>query len=194
MSVLEWVITIEGIFLAIAGLAGGIAMVAGREDPVYIFFATFWRNLVWPPIPMEIDGDWAATKKPRAPAAAAAARPRLGKKLTPDTDGDEDEDAKYGRVPRDRDGRIASAVLPILVIPNSPADEVVGHEDGGLKINVTGEAGDGRTNKSLIELVSSALGVKPYQVNITKGHYHAQKAVQIQGLKPDELKSKLASL
>ena len=59
---------------------------------------------------------------------------------------------------------------------------------------VAGEAGDGRTNKTLIEIVSQALAIKPYQLTITKGHYHAQKTVQIQGMHPDELQSKLAAI
>ena len=100
----------------------------------------------------------------------------------------------YGRVKRDRDGRINTATLELLVIPHSAADQVVGAEDGGLKIQVTGEPGDGRTNKALIDLVSNVIGVKPYQVTITKGHYHDRKTVTIQGIRPDEVAEKISGL
>jgi uncharacterized protein YggU (UPF0235/DUF167 family) len=84
--------------------------------------------------------------------------------------------------------------LDLLVEPNAASDQVVGRDEGGIRLRVTGEAGESRSNKALIELVASAIGVKPYQVTLTKGHYQSHKTVQVQGLSPDELQDKLASL
>jgi len=186
--VLEWLLIIELIALGAAALFGLVALIIARQDkndPIYVWCSVFWRNFLWPPLVMELDNPRMGpvrqySEKSPAPSAAA-----------PDTS---DEDAKYGRVKRDRDGRIATATLPLLVMPNSAKDRVIGVEDGGLKIEMTGEAGEGRTNKALIDLVSNAIGVKPYQVTITKGHYHPQKTVQIQGMRPDELEAKLAAM
>ena len=38
------------------------------------------------------------------------------------------------------------------------------------------------------------MGVKPYQVTLTKGHYQTRKVVQIQGVSSDELEDRLANL
>ncbi len=179
---LEWMLIIELLFLLAAGLFGLASMIIARSnerDPIYIWCSTFWRNFLWPPMVMELDSS-------RGPVTAAAESRDPG---LPGTD-----DALYGRVKRDRDGRIITATLQLLVIPHAARDEVVGMEDGGLKIEVSGEAGDGRTNKSLIELISTAISVKPYQVTITKGHYNPRKTVQIQGLRPDELDERLSAM
>jgi uncharacterized protein YggU (UPF0235/DUF167 family) len=184
--VLEWLLISELIVLACAALFYGIGMVLVKSDPrdpIYIFTSTFWRNVLWPPLVMETDS-MKMSRKRYEPAADESAAPAGGG----------DDDALYGRVKRDRDGRIVTSNLELLVIPNSAQNKVVGVEDGGLKIEVTGEAGDGRTNKSLVEIVSKAIDVKPYQCTITKGHYHSRKTMQVQGLRPDELDDRLANL
>ena len=43
-------------------------------------------------------------------------------------------------------------------------------------------------------MVANAMGVKPFQVTLTKGHYQTRKTVQIQGVSPDELQMRLSSL
>ncbi len=185
---LEWLLIIELILLGAAALFAGVSrlIVGGdQSDPIFVWCSTFWRNFLYPPEVMEIDSFRFSTKR----RSSAPAETEASAAFTNRTD-----DAVYGRVKKDRDGRIVTANLELLVIANAAADEVVGVEDGGMKINVTGEAGDGRTNKALIELVAGALDLKPYQCTITKGHYHSRKTVQIQGLRPDELDAKLESL
>ena len=172
---LEWIFICELIVLAALGLFGLASLAIAKtdkSDPIYVFCSTFWRNFLWPPLRMELDSY-------RSAARAAAVAPR-------------GDDAFYGRVKKDRDGRIVTATLELLVVPNCVKDQVMGVEEGGLRIQVSGEAGDGRTNKLLVELVANAIDVKPYQVTITKGHYQSRKTVQIQGLRPDELESKLS--
>jgi uncharacterized protein (TIGR00251 family) len=181
---LEWILIIELVLLIAAALFAGVGMIIAKNDstdPIYIWCNTFWRNFLWPPLVMELD------------SRDTGARPTPPPEREPTGELSE-EDAIYGRVKRDRDGRIVTSSLTLLIMPHSVKDEVVGVEDGALKIQVIGEAGDGRTNKGLIEIVSKAINVKPYQVTITKGHYHPRKTVQIQGLRPDELEGRLASL
>jgi len=181
---LEWTLLIELILLGILLIAGGIGFIVSKSnphDPFAIFVGSFWRTFLWPPVPMEIDDP--PSSRPLAPLPPREPSAEMT-----------DEDAMYGRIKRDRDGRINTATLELLVIPNSAADQVVGAEGGGLKIQVTGEPGDGHTNKALIDLVSNAIGVKPYQVTITKGHYHARKTVTIQGMRPEELGEKISGL
>jgi uncharacterized protein YggU (UPF0235/DUF167 family) len=189
---LEWLLIIELILLGAAALFAGVSkMIVGSDqsDPIYVWCSTFWRNFLYPSEVMEIDSFRFSMKRRASSSSSAPAETAASAAFTNRTD-----DSVYGRVKKDRDGRIVTANLELLVVANAAADEVVGVEDGGLKINVTGEAGDGRTNKALIELVAGALDLKPYQCTITKGHYHPRKTVQIQGLRPDELDAKLESL
>jgi uncharacterized protein YggU (UPF0235/DUF167 family) len=187
---LEWLLIIELILLGCAALFALVArfVSSGEEaDPIQIWCTVFWRNFLYPADVMEIDS-WRFSR--------GAARHRVASTETAASAAfaNRTDDAVYGRVKKDRDGRIVTANLELLVTANAASDQVLGVEDGGLKINVTGEAGDGRTNKALIELVASTLGLKPYQCTITKGHYHPRKTVQIQGLRPYELDEKLQSL
>ncbi len=103
-------------------------------------------------------------------------------------------DEFYGRVPKARDGRALKVDLNILVIPNAASDAVLGRDGDGMRIQVTGEAGDSGSNKALIEIVAEAMSVKPFQIALTKGHYHAKKTVQIQGVSPEDLQTRLAAL
>ena len=82
----------------------------------------------------------------------------------------------------------------MLVEPNAAADEVAGRNGEGIKVRVTGEAGDSGSNKALVEIVATAMGVKPYEVTLTKGHYQTRKTVQIQGVTADELEGRLSNL
>jgi uncharacterized protein YggU (UPF0235/DUF167 family) len=177
VGVLEWILILEVVTLGLAALFGLASLYMARNDPndpIYLFSCAFWRELLWPPAVMDFDAPY---RPPPVHSPSAQSRT---------------DDEAYGRIKRDKDGRIASAILTVLVVPHSPADKVVGAVEGGLKIEVTGESGDGRANKAITELVSQAIGVKPYQVAITKGHYQSQKAVTIQGIRPDELETKLA--
>jgi uncharacterized protein YggU (UPF0235/DUF167 family) len=42
--------------------------------------------------------------------------------------------------------------------------------------------------------VSKALGVKPYQVTLTKGHYQTRKSVSVTGMDQESLDAKLESM
>jgi uncharacterized protein YggU (UPF0235/DUF167 family) len=178
VSLLEWILILEGVTLLLLGVLGLISLIIAKQntdDPIYVFASSFWSTFLWPPDPMEIDD----------PKNAPAPRKHVPPPKEPT-----EEDAFYGRIP----AKGNTSILDIIVEPNAAADHVVGRVDGGIKITVTGEAGEGRANKALIELVASAVGVKPYQVTLTKGHYQTKKAVQIQGLNDDQLQEKLSVL
>ena len=183
---LEWIVIIEAVLLAILAVMGLVGMFIAKQDqrdPIYVFCSTFWREFLWPPEVMAIDSTRTVAKpmEPLSPSRSLDEEPS-------------EEDERYGRVRKGPDGRALKSDLPILVIPHAAADEVLGRDGDGLRLQVTGEAGDSRSNKALIELVANAIGVKPYQVTLTKGHYQPRKSVQIQGLSPDELQGRLSNL
>ena len=186
---LEWILIIEGVLLAVLAVMGLIGMFIGKsnpDDPVYLFTSTFWREALWPPDVMAIDSSRTVAREPDPMPSRGGASMQ--------DDEVSDEDAKYGRFRKGRDGKTLTTDLMILVVPHAADDSVVGRDGDGLRLQVTGEAGESRANKALIELVANAIGVKPYQVTLTKGHYQPRKTVQIQGLSQDELQAKLANL
>ena len=189
MSVLEWMLIFEAVLLGAAGILALVAMMIARQDPndpIAVFCNAFWREFLWPPRELTIDSDLRAAGKPRAGGASRAAEE--------DEDDSSDDDAFYGRPKKDAQGRVKKVDLTVLVEPNAPADEVAGRDGPGIKVRVTGEAGDSRSNKTLVEIVAGAMGVKPYQVTLTKGHYQTRKTVHIQGISPQELEDRLATL
>jgi uncharacterized protein YggU (UPF0235/DUF167 family) len=189
VSALEWLLVIELIILAVMAIMGAVGMFIAKndpDDPISVFCATFWREFLWPPAVLPIDSPRLVARPPS---------PRTSKRAAPGpVEEASEEDAFYGRVRKGQDGKKLTSTLDILVEPNAASDQVVGRDEGGIRLRVTGEAGESRSNKALIELVASAIGVKPYQVTLTKGHYQSHKTVQVQGLSPDELQDKLASL
>jgi uncharacterized protein YggU (UPF0235/DUF167 family) len=157
------------------------------NDPVYVFCRTFWNEFLFPPQVMSIDTGRqpsptsGSSRSSRASSAAAA--PEVS-----------EDDEFYGRLPKDGSGRVQKVDLIVLVEPHAASDAVVGRDGDGIKVQVVGEPGESKSNKALVEMVANAVGVKPFQVTLTKGHYQTRKTVQIQGVSPDEMQMRLSSL
>ena len=184
MSALEWIVILEVVIIALLGVLAGVAMlfIAKQDpnDPVAVFCSVFWREFLHPPESIPIN--------PAKYIQRESGRGGVGDLGTPEPT---DDDEFYGRVPKAADGKVSKVDLPILVEANAPTAEVVGRDGDGLRVRVTGEAGDSQSNKTLIEMVAKAVGVKPYQVTLTKGHYQPRKAVQIQGVTRASLAERL---
>lgn len=188
---LDWLLIIEFVVLGCMLVLGLISLVMARQDPgdpVFVFCRTFWNEFLFPPEVMSID-----TGRQPAPRASAGAGRGGGASRATD-DEVSDDDAFYGRLPKDGSGRVQKIDLIVLVEANAATDSVVGRDGDGLRVQVTGEAGDSKSNKALVEMVANAVGVKPFQVSMTKGHYQTRKTVQIQGVSADELQMRLSSL
>ncbi|MFH0935711.1 MAG: DUF167 domain-containing protein [Candidatus Omnitrophota bacterium] len=69
-------------------------------------------------------------------------------------------------------------ILNVRVVTKA-SRALVTKADGGFKVYLTRPAQDGLANKQLIELLSTYLKVKKYQVKIIKGHKSRDKAVEI---------------
>ena len=199
MSALEWFVVIELVLLGIAAImwvVGSLIAKTDPNDPIYVFCRTFWNEFLWPPKVMGIDSARTVAREPspRGSSSGGGGGKRYGSARGAQTDETSDDDAFYGRLAKGDDGRTLKCDLQVLVEPHSPADEVVGRDNGGLRVRVTGEAGEGQANKSLIEMVATAIGIKPYQVTLTKGHYQTRKTVQLQGISDGEVHQRLEAL
>ena len=193
MSVLEWMLLAEVIAIVVAAIFYLVALFIARnfpDDPIFVFTKTFWRTFLYP-----------VPDAPREPGFEVKSSGRGGgggESMTahrPErTAKQEKEDAMYGRVQKGADGVIHTANLNVVVLPHSEKDDVLGRTSDGIELTVTAAAEDGASNKAVIQLVSKALGVKPYQVTLTKGHYQTRKAVAITGMDQAELQSRLDAI
>lgn len=82
--------------------------------------------------------------------------------------------------------------LKIKVVPGARRTEVVGRYDDGVKMRVSAPPEDGKANRAVVELLARQLGVKDAAVRIVRGHASPQKVVEIDGLTPDEVWTRLA--
>jgi uncharacterized protein YggU (UPF0235/DUF167 family) len=184
--VLDWLLIIEGVLIGCMLVLMLVSMIMAKQDPndpIFVFARTFWNEFLFPPEVMTID-----TGRPAEPVGSRSSRTAAE---APEVS---EEDEFYGRVPKDASGRVQKVDVVVLVEPHAAADAVVGRDGDGIKVQVVGEPGESKSNKALVEMVANAVGVKPFQVTLTKGHYQTRKTVQIQGVSPDELQMRLAAL
>ena len=192
MSVLEWMLIIEVVSLIVLGLFTFAALFIARDnpdDPIYIFCKTFWRHFIYPAEIPSVDGPKGIPLED-VPEGSREIRAERERKFVEQSD----EDAKYGRIKPGADGVVHSVNLSVTVIPHSSTDEVAGRSDDGIALRVTAAAEEGAANKAVIQLIADALGLKPYQVTLTKGHYQTRKGVSITGMDQETLDSKLEAL
>ena len=73
--------------------------------------------------------------------------------------------------------------LPILVQPRASRDEIVGIQDGRLKIRLTTPPVEDRANAALIALLAKRLKVAKSAIKIAAGHKSRRKEVVVEGVK-----------
>jgi uncharacterized protein YggU (UPF0235/DUF167 family) len=192
VSVLEWIVIIEAVLLVALTLFSAAGWFIARNDPndpIVLFCRTFWREFLHPPVEAARASASSKGRKVSRPTPADESAPsrQLGKNK-------KDEASFYGRVEPDANGVVHTANLNVVVLPHSEKDEVLGRTSDGIELMVTGAPEDGASNKAVIQLVSKALGVKPYQVTLTKGHYQTRKSVSVTGMDQEQLDSKLETI
>jgi hypothetical protein len=83
------------------------------------------------------------------------------------------------------------ATVNVKVVPGSRHDRVVGRYGDGIKVQVSAPPEGGKANQAVVEVIAAALGIKPQQVQIARGHSQPRKVVEISGM---ELADVLARL
>jgi uncharacterized protein len=192
VSVLEWILLLELIILVVSAiffLVAKFISLSTPDDPMYLFMRSFWKTLLYPPVFADPRLEPGFEVRASDDEGERVAKPRaIG------TDRDDEEDARYGRVRPGADGVVHTVHLNVIVNAHAPSDGVVGRSGDALELQVTAAAEEGAANKAVIQLVADAVGVKPYQVTLTKGHYQSRKAVSITGIDQAQLEMKLESV
>jgi hypothetical protein len=83
-------------------------------------------------------------------------------------------------------GKDGGHALLILARPGAKTDQVVGVEEGRLKVKLKAPARDNLANEALIAFLSKLLGAPKSALEITAGHTARQKTIRVRpGTLPD---------
>jgi uncharacterized protein (TIGR00251 family) len=86
------------------------------------------------------------------------------------------------------------AHLKVRVQPGARRSEVVGWQEGVLRVRVQAPPIEGRANEALTELLAKVLGVPKSAVAVRTGHAGREKLLAVEGLTDEELRARLASI
>ena len=83
-------------------------------------------------------------------------------------------------------------IIEIRVLPRSSRSEVVGIQDGALKIKLTSPPLEGKANDECVRILADQLGIRKSQIEIISGHRARKKTVALAGLKKADLEEILS--
>ncbi len=84
-----------------------------------------------------------------------------------------------------------TATFVVRVTPRTANDEIVGWEDGELRVRLRAPPIDGRANDALLRLVASSLSVPPSTIELVSGASGRVKRLRVDGLSEAELAKRL---
>lgn len=85
-----------------------------------------------------------------------------------------------------RDGHV---VFNVKVVPRASRSELVGEQDGSLRVRIAAPPVDGAANEELIRLLARKLEVKPSAVTIVSGLGSRTKRITVTGITPKTLEA-----
>ena len=83
------------------------------------------------------------------------------------------------------------ARISVHLTPRAASDQIVGWQDGVLRVRVTAPPVDGKANAALERLLARALGVPKHAVGIVAGARGREKTVAIDGMGDEDAISRL---
>ena len=78
-------------------------------------------------------------------------------------------------------------LINVKVVPGSSRDRVAGRYGDGIKVQVSAPPEGGKANAAVVELLAAALGLKPQQVQVVKGHTQLRKVIDVVGMEPADV-------
>ena len=84
------------------------------------------------------------------------------------------------------------AVLKVKVVPRASRSEIVGIQDGVLKVRLTSPPVDGAANDELVKLIAKRVGIARSNIELTSGLTSRNKTLRVHGITVELLKAKLA--
>ncbi len=81
--------------------------------------------------------------------------------------------------------------LRVHVQPGASRDEIAGWEGDLLRVRIRARAIEGKANKSLVEFLAKALGLRPRQVTLLRGERSREKLVEVELPSLEEVAARL---
>lgn len=75
--------------------------------------------------------------------------------------------------------------LSVLLVPNARQNELVGWQDGALKIRINAPPHEGKANEALIDFLAEVLDLAPSEISITRGTSSKHKQIDLPCVKED---------
>jgi uncharacterized protein (TIGR00251 family) len=89
---------------------------------------------------------------------------------------------------RTRDGALE---IPLLVVPGSSRDRILGEHDGRLRVAVSAPPERGAANRAVAALLARTLGVRRQCIELVSGATSRRKDVRVEGLSEDDARRRL---
>lgn len=74
------------------------------------------------------------------------------------------------------------AEVEVRLRPRGRGDQLLGMEDGVLRVRVSAPPVDGKANKALCRLIAKRVGVAPSRVSVVRGEKSRDKLVRVEGV------------
>ena len=81
--------------------------------------------------------------------------------------------------------------LALKVTPRASRNAIEGMTNGRLIVRVTAPPVDSAANDAVIDLVARALGIAKSRITVTRGATSRNKTIEVSGVDPAEILSKL---
>ena len=75
----------------------------------------------------------------------------------------------------------ATVKIPLKVIPNAHSNQIVGWENGELKVRIAAQPQKGDANDELIRFLAKEFGVSRSQLSLVSGHTSRHKRIAVAG-------------
>ncbi|RLB12395.1 MAG: YggU family protein [Deltaproteobacteria bacterium] len=85
------------------------------------------------------------------------------------------------------EGKHREAKIRVKVIPGASKNQIVGLEDGLVRIKIAAPPVKGKANKTLRDYLAKRLRVKKGDIEITSGEHSRVKTVSITGMDEEEV-------
>ena len=81
--------------------------------------------------------------------------------------------------------------IRIKVVPGASRNTIAGLLGDRLKVRTNAPPEDGKANKAVCKFLAEALGIKPAQIQVHRGHTNPEKTISINGCTLDDIASSL---
>ncbi len=92
------------------------------------------------------------------------------------------------RLASQTDGRVR---LELRASPRARASSIVGVREGALVVRLAAPPADGAANEELVDFLARLLGIARSSIEIVRGHGSRTKFVEVRGLQPADIRSRL---